>query len=220
MSYILDALKKADAERERGAVPGLHTQQLVPGPAFKDLNWILHPCVWLITFGLTVLCGLAWLALNSGFNTWALPLTETINSTAARVAPDPVISKAAIVLAPQAPAASSAPDEISDTPLLKNPPNAKIPKQVVTQQSSGTVALAAVSRLPMVEELSADFRLNLPKLIISGATYADNPAYRMLIINGQVFHEGEQPAPDLKLEQIKAKAAVLNYKGTRYLQAY
>ena len=28
MSYILDALKKADAERERGHVPGLHTQTL------------------------------------------------------------------------------------------------------------------------------------------------------------------------------------------------
>ena len=26
MSYILDALRRADAERERGAVPGLHSQ--------------------------------------------------------------------------------------------------------------------------------------------------------------------------------------------------
>ncbi|MBL0946487.1 MAG: hypothetical protein IBJ04_19410, partial [Hydrogenophaga sp.] len=26
MSYILDALRRADAERERGRVPGLHTQ--------------------------------------------------------------------------------------------------------------------------------------------------------------------------------------------------
>ena len=27
MSYILDALRRADAERERGAVPSLHAQQ-------------------------------------------------------------------------------------------------------------------------------------------------------------------------------------------------
>ena len=30
MSYILDALKRADAERERGAVPGLHSQTAAP----------------------------------------------------------------------------------------------------------------------------------------------------------------------------------------------
>ena len=32
MSYILDALKRADAERERGHVPGLHSQG-TPAPA-------------------------------------------------------------------------------------------------------------------------------------------------------------------------------------------
>ncbi|HEX6364375.1 MAG TPA: hypothetical protein VFZ93_15570, partial [Albitalea sp.] len=33
MSYILDALRKADAERERGSVPGLHTQPVPPASA-------------------------------------------------------------------------------------------------------------------------------------------------------------------------------------------
>ena len=35
MSYILDALKRADAERGRGAVPGLHTRQMA-SPALSD----------------------------------------------------------------------------------------------------------------------------------------------------------------------------------------
>ena len=33
MSYILDALKRAEAERERGAVPGLHSQQMARSAA-------------------------------------------------------------------------------------------------------------------------------------------------------------------------------------------
>ncbi|MDO9203751.1 MAG: hypothetical protein Q7U58_20845, partial [Hydrogenophaga sp.] len=33
MSYILDALKRADAERERGHVPGLHTHNVQPSAA-------------------------------------------------------------------------------------------------------------------------------------------------------------------------------------------
>ena len=42
----------------------------------------------------------------------------------------------------------------------------------------------------------------------------------MLIINGEVFREGEKPAPDLQLEQIRAKSAVLNFKGLRYSVPY
>jgi general secretion pathway protein B len=37
MSYILEALRKADAERERGAVPDLHTQLSPAGPADTDV---------------------------------------------------------------------------------------------------------------------------------------------------------------------------------------
>jgi general secretion pathway protein B len=48
MSYILDALKRADAERERGTVPGLHTRAVptqgaarphAPGPGRNLLLW-------------------------------------------------------------------------------------------------------------------------------------------------------------------------------------
>ena len=44
MSYILEALRKADAERERGAVPDIHTQPLFASdrdePAARP-RWIL-----------------------------------------------------------------------------------------------------------------------------------------------------------------------------------
>jgi len=44
MSYILDALRRADAERSRGAVPGLHAQgvpaDLEPGARdYRPLIW-------------------------------------------------------------------------------------------------------------------------------------------------------------------------------------
>ena len=71
-----------------------------------------------------------------------------------------------------------------------------------------------------VNELAAEVRQTLPKVVISGSTYSDNRALRMLIINGEVFREGERPAPDLQLEQIGSKSAVLNFKGLRYAVAY
>ena len=49
MSYILDALKKADAEREQGQVPGLHTPtghtDLSDGPQLRT------PPLWVMGLG-------------------------------------------------------------------------------------------------------------------------------------------------------------------------
>ena len=66
MSYILDALRRADAERERerGSVPGLHTQSLplMPGDDAPPRPLLR---VWLVA-GLTalLLATLAWLLLG------------------------------------------------------------------------------------------------------------------------------------------------------------
>lgn len=69
---------------------------------------------------------------------------------------------------------------------------------------------------PALSELPPDIRQAVPKLVISGAIYSETAAHRMLIINGQVFHEGESPAPNLELEQIRPKTAVFNFKGQRF----
>ena len=50
--------------------------------------------------------------------------------------------------------------------------------------------------------------------------YSDNPSSRMLILNGQLVHEGATLAPGLSLEQIKLKSAVLKFKGYRYEITY
>lgn len=65
-------------------------------------------------------------------------------------------------------------------------------------------------------ELPENIRRELPQLVIGGAMYSQTPANRMLILNGQVFHEGDKVAGELVLEQIKLKSAVLAYKGYRY----
>ena len=86
--------------------------------------------------------------------------------------------------------------------------------------SSPLPATAASNRVLSVNELPADVQRELPKLAISGGVYSDNPTQRMLIVNGQVLGEGAEPAPGVLLEQIRAKTAVLRYRGYRYAVAY
>jgi len=64
--------------------------------------------------------------------------------------------------------------------------------------------------------LPEEIRRDLPKLVIGGSSYSGDAASRMVMINGQVFHEGDRLAPDLVLERIRLKSAVLAFKGWRY----
>jgi len=303
MSYILDALKKADAERERGHIPGLHTQpaQTVQLPAMAARRGAL----WLIAAaGLAAVMTGAWwwlapgapAAIQAALSADALPGANSLptefesrpitapNPPAAPIAtPEPVAAlsgepaaTAASKGQPQAPTAiaagaqrskeaektgSSTPvavtsaaradaskpqvqgatAQITQASALEASPvvmrsssaNPSSP-DVASADSSVTAASPSVRppaalpqaakrgqpRILSVAELPQDVRQTLPKLAISGATYSDNPAWRMIIINGQVVREGEKPTPDLQLEQIRPKAAVLNFKGQRYLVGY
>jgi len=74
--------------------------------------------------------------------------------------------------------------------------------------------------LPSKDGLPEDLRRELPALVTGGAMYSDTPANRMLIINSQVWHEGDKIAPNLTLEQIRLRSAVLVFKGQRFTLAY
>lgn len=81
-------------------------------------------------------------------------------------------------------------------------------------------AAPAAARIPTMNELPDDIKRELPQLMIGGAMYSDTPASRMLIINSQVFHEGDQPYQGLVLEEIRLKSAVFKYRGYRYAINY
>ncbi len=71
-----------------------------------------------------------------------------------------------------------------------------------------------------MQDLPAAIQRELPQVSINGYIYARNPADRSALINKKLLHEGENVAPDLVLEKLTPKDAVLNYKGYRYRVSY
>ena len=65
-----------------------------------------------------------------------------------------------------------------------------------------------------------DLRREVPKLVVSGSVYSQNPAQRMLIVNGQVVNEGASLGPELVLESIGPKSAVLRLRGVPFRLSY
>jgi len=271
MSYILEALRRADAERSRGAVPGLHAQGLPADaePAARDyrpLLWAAGGAGALLVAGVVILLVAPWKSVQVPSESHAAlaptpdlapaPRDAAAASAPARLAqgelpaPQPGAiepgarpveppmgrdnsppTAAADVPAPRAyppsPTARTAPrstaaDRVatpeSRTAAARTP--APAPAAAPVEHSGAPVASPATAArgeaIPNIKDLPPDLRAQLPKLAVAGSVYSETPAARMVILNGQVFHEGEKPAPDTVLEQIRLKSAVLNFRGQRY----
>lgn len=242
MSYILDALQRADAERERGHVPGLNSQ-IVPRAGRKarpSRRWKPVHTTGALVAVLLIAAGLWW---------W---FGQTDEAPVATPAPAPVAlpaAPAAAVMAEAPPVARPASPPAPVQPILA-PPREEPPKrpQASAAPDASTPAAAPASAAPALPsaaasppkppaaatpapvtaeapvrsfaELSPEARAQLPPVNVNGSTYSKNPALRMLIVNGKVVQEGQEIAPGLKLETIGQRSAVLNHNGLRYSIGY
>ncbi len=223
MSYILDALRRADAERERGAVPGLHSQPLGGGPAPAAAPrgpgrwWAAAAVLALLLLGGWLLAQRPPTAVTVAKVQEPAP-PPALPSAPASPAPAPLASPG--VLPATAPVASvAAPALVRPPPALPaTPPGppAAAPGVAAQRPASAPAPATPDSRVIPFAQLPEETRRQLPALAIGGAIFSDNAASRMLIVGGQLLHEGDAVAPGVTLEQIKPKSAVLRWKDTRY----
>lgn len=208
MSLILDALRKADSERERESVPGLHTQP-VQSLALEDFSAPVRPKPWLwigVGVGVGLLVSLAWYFVGRD--------TPRPPAERAAPAPEPVATPSAPqVAAPNAVAPEPQREIAAPAPWPEK--ERKAPAKAAGKQESTAVA----STLPAIytlEQLPQNIRAALPPLAVGGSIYSSTPANRSLILDGRLYRENEQLSSDLQLEEIRLKTAVLRFKGYRF----
>jgi len=63
-------------------------------------------------------------------------------------------------------------------------------------------------------------RRDLPRIAFNGSSYSGDAASRMVMVNGQIFHEGDSLGAGLVLERINRRSAVLSFRGWRYEVAF
>ena len=217
MSYILDALRKADAERDRGNVPGIHAQPSFGGALPMRAPPAAKPWPWVAAGALAVglVAAVAWYAMSAS----TAPVVATLPvPSVAPVAPSSTVAPAPVAPAPvPAPAAAPRPE----APAGERKPKARAaaaPEPVAAAAEAKPAGTG--EKVYTLAELPDEIRRQLPAINVGGAMYSAKPADRVLIANGQVLHEGDRITADLTLQQIRLKGALLNFKGYRYTIAY
>jgi general secretion pathway protein B len=235
MSYILDALRRVRVPNRRGAVPGVHAQPVPLGSA--QAKAAPPSRLWVgvsLTLAAVLVVMLAWQwmghdaapeAAEAARAAPPLPITPTppppVAEAPPAALPAPAVPAAPVQVAPAAPAAQAVAAVRKPVPAAK-PAAPAAPRAVAAAASAlnGSAAALAASRLPTASELPDDIQRGLPTLVVGGASYSQNAESRMLIVNGQVLREGDKVAPEVTLEEIRLKEAVLSAKGHRYRIAY
>ncbi len=189
MSFILDALKKAESERNRAAGPVLMNVRIAPPRR--------HLPAWAWVLGCVLLANLAVLA-------WLLLRTPQASTAAA--APGTGVLPATTVYATPAPS-------LPATSLAPRPAPAST---ATIAASSSTEPPTDLATLPSLQDVVAA-GVNLPTLVMNMHVYDPTPTQRYVLLNGMRLSEGEFTADGIKVEAITERGAVLDARGHRFL---
>jgi general secretion pathway protein B len=217
MSYILEALKKAQAERQLGTAPTLHAPTLQTAEQAAGGHRRKPMVLALLGMGVVILVLLA-IVLRPG---------QQSQPEAAQQAAAP-----AAKLPPKAPRPDlvlKATQAEAPAPVPLPPPVATITPQPRPQPAAEPAPAAAVQPpskaapeepVMNLRDLPEPIQRSIPQIAVGGYIYSKNAADRLLLIDKVLRHEGEEVAPGLTLEKLQPREAVFNFKGYRYRVPY
>lgn len=230
MSYILDALRKSDQQRQRGAAPTLRTAP-VTAVAPKQPAFLLVGLFAAVLLGAGIAIG--WLRPWQPEQPPApqAVAAKPLDSSPRQAAPVPpgITREPVPELRPQesVPAAQSAPAPAPMNRVLPAGANAMTrsrapiaartaPEEATPAPEESVDTGRREQKVMTMAELPVPMQEQIPKMSISVHAYSAKTADRLVGINGRLLREGDYPAPDLRLEQITPDGMILSYKGYRF----
>jgi len=201
MSYILDALKKSDQQRQRGATPTLPSSQATVAAPRQSFS------VYYGVLAVVLLCGgiaIGWL------HPWQ---TEQPTRGADQLA-GPVVLSANPAPLPLRADQTEIAGKVEQKLLV---PNLSPTEPVSVPKVSASPAVADQEQNAMsLSDLPLAIQQEIPDLKIQLHSYSNKSANSIVSVNSRMMKEGESLAPGLKLEQITPDGVILSYKGYRF----
>ncbi|MDD5177169.1 MAG: general secretion pathway protein GspB [Sterolibacterium sp.] len=238
MSFILDALRKSDQQRQRSVTPTLMTAQ-------TPVTETRQPALWWYGVLAAVLVGagilIGWLhqwqsepAVPAIQSNLGRPLQASAEKFSPAALPALPISprkpetqqppRESTVVAQAAPPSSGGdthrdapakPAMANQQPAVTSPKEAPAPVKDEHARPAPVDTAREPGAMPLTE-LPPALQQEIPKLSILAHSYSSKPKSRFVFINDQMWHEEEYPVPGLKLEQITPNGMIFSYKGYRF----
>jgi len=210
MSFILDALRKSDSERQQQATPGLASTVQRKEPRRRNF-WI--PLL-VVVLGLNAILG--WFLMRDdepvGNETPPVePVTRSLRKEpvpsqrpAAPVKPAPTQAAVSPPVAAAAPATT--------TPLAPAAQTEVAPAEPATPPSPD----AGEATLPSFEQLLVAGMISSPQLHLDIHVFAPDSAKRFVFINMRKYREGERLEEGAVVEAITETGVILRQNGNRF----
>jgi general secretion pathway protein B len=209
MSYILEALKKAQAERQLGHAPTIHAPTVHHAP--PRLPAVKRTGLLALGGAAVVVALAGWFAWSQRAPAPAAVLTPAATAALPAAASVPVAAPAPVVVAP-APVTTPSPVIATRTEPVARPRKAPAAPKTVPAPAPASLD----DNVRYAKDLPPDIQQQLPRIAFGGYMYSENAADRLVLVDKTLRHEGEEIAPGLMLEKLLPKGAVLNFRGTRY----
>lgn len=241
MSYILEALRKSDQQRQRGAAPTLPAAP-APAAASRQPAFLLYGLLAALLVGAGMVIG--WL------RPWQSEQAAPARPAPVAVRPEPIAVRplesnprqaapTPSQMAPRPkpetrPQSATPPVQAAPAPIAAQPQppahtgskadgtrrqadalvSGRKPAPAPEQPAGNAAADAARAQAVIaMAELPLALQQELPAMTISVHAYSGNPRDRMVGINNRMLREGEYVVPGLKLEQITPDGMIFGYKG-------
>jgi general secretion pathway protein B len=239
MSYILEALKKADSERLVGNVPDLdsvHDRGVQSGGRKTRWLWILGALLAVNGILVSVM-----MLRNDGADEGSdhlpadsRPIAEAEQPAAAHLNIDPRPDARPPVPAYSPPAARPAPVVVpAAPPVTPAPPRATVtePVETATHAATGRAAPTpaqvsavkpqpqpgATGAIPEWDDLPLEFRSEFTVPRIDVHVYDTNPRMRFILVNLKKYREGERLESGALLEKITPEGVQLSFRGKQFI---
>jgi general secretion pathway protein B len=235
MSFILEAIKKSEQQRQQGDAQQQARQRTL---AMRS-NRSSRPAYWLLTGIIPLVLFACWWF----YPAVELPVVKPVPVVEEKLSSQnqPRIVEAAVKVVEPVMEAQTVdpvvkPTEVREAPFAPVPdytsdPVAQEPKQIViatakSEKVAQPVATVAIEQaqpqavkpveLPFYLDLSRALRDQMPRLAMSMHFYTDNPGRRLVRINDRLLHEGDWMNDDLQVVEITVSGATLDFMGKAF----
>jgi len=235
MSYILEALKKSEQERERGGVPDIKSVHSSNETATDDKKRSWWPYLLLVVFVVNgAIFAVVYMEDDASD---AVSQANEDQQVAALTEEPPVMvnpipsenSQVQKLETPTKPVAEPKPQpkvifskELLDMSSdVADEVNEKTSQAINSQMASGEASSNQESieeniQAMMISELPDNVRKSIPNIEFAGHIYSSTVERRSVMINGRKMREGDAVSADLFLHAITPEGAEFDYQGYRF----